>query len=113
MPSFLVHISEVYILLICNILKSVHKRLIMCLLEAFGGKAITLLVLRNEVPAEEEDVDDEQRVAAEMGGKGDEVAGGVPGEEDLGACTKKLMSVIFEKEKEDSKTYRWRFQWPR
>ncbi|CRK20004.1 hypothetical protein BN1723_012015 [Verticillium longisporum] len=52
--------------------------------DARRGQLVSLLVLADEVEAQGDDDDDEQAVAAHVGGKGDQVAGLVALEEDLG-----------------------------
>lgn len=60
-----------------------HKCLIVGLLNPLGGQSVTLLVLRGQVPTQEENVYNEQTVATQMSSKGNEVARAVPGQEDL------------------------------
>lgn len=60
-----------------------NESLIMRCLDTLCGQPITLLVLSGQVPAEQDDVDDEKAIAADMGSKGDEVAGSVPAKEYL------------------------------
>lgn len=63
-----------------------HKPLIMRLMDTLRSKAVTLLVLRDEVPAQEDNIHDQQTVAAEVSRKGNEIAGAVPGQKDLRSC---------------------------
>jgi hypothetical protein len=51
------------------------------------SQRIALLVLVHQIEAQADDDNDQQTVAAEVGGEGDEVARLVPVEEDLRACT--------------------------
>lgn len=71
-------ISEVRVLLIGLVLKSVHKGLVVRITVALRGEPVPLLVLSHQVPAEEENIDDKQRVAAQMGCKCDVVTRCVP-----------------------------------
>ena len=85
-PSHLVHVSKVWVLLVRYVLESMHKRLIVGLLNTLGGQPVTLLVLRGQVPAQEQNVYNEQTVAPKMGSKGNEVARAVLLQEDLRSC---------------------------
>jgi hypothetical protein len=79
-----IRIPKVQILPIRQIIKSMHELHIICLLNARSSQPIFLLVLAHQMEAQEDDDEDEQSVAAEMCAEGDEVAGGIPFEEDLG-----------------------------
>lgn len=79
----LVHISEVGILLVREVLKSMHKRLIMRFPHTLCSQTISLLVLSHQIPAEQYYVNDEEGVASQVRGKCNEVPWGVPGEKDL------------------------------
>jgi hypothetical protein len=60
-----------------------HHVLIMGLTDTRRSQGVPLLVLMHQVEPQADDDNDQQAVAAEMGGEGDEVAGLVPAEEDL------------------------------
>lgn len=70
-----------------------HKCLIVGLLDAFSGQPVTLLVLRGQIPTQQEDVYNEQTVATEMSGKGNKVARAVPVQKDLGSCRQQTRSA--------------------
>jgi hypothetical protein len=59
------------------------------------SKGVPLLVLMHQVEAQADDDDDQQAVAAEVCRKGDEVAGLVPAEEDLGTWREMRVSLVF------------------
>lgn len=71
-----------------------HKGLILGFVHALRGQLVALLVLPGQIPPEEENVNDEEGVAAQMSGKGDEVPGGVFAEEDLGAWWVEVWLVL-------------------
>lgn len=83
--SLLINISKIHILLIRQILKSMHIALILGLANARSSGSVTLLVETSQVESEENDDEEEEHVAAHVGAEGDEVARGVGVAEDLGA----------------------------
>lgn len=90
-----------------------HKSLITRILDALSSKAVTLLVLRNEVPAQEDNIYNQQAVATEMGSKGYEIARAVPVQEHLRSCGQ--MGTVSQGAPDCTQlsTYRLRFQQPR
>lgn len=72
--------------LIRQILKSMLMRRISRFGDSLCSQTISEPVLAFEVPAEEENDEDQQGVAADVRGEGDEVAWSVPFEEYLGTC---------------------------
>ena len=52
----LIHVSEVGVLLVRYVLESMHECFIVCLVNTLGGQPVTLLVLRGQVPTQEDDV---------------------------------------------------------
>lgn len=108
----LVDVSKVGVLLVRYVLESMHKCLIVGLLDTLGGQPVTLLVLCGQVPTQEKNVYNEQTVATKMSSKGNEVARAVPGQKDLRSCRWKE-KVSQEADRTDciqNKTYRWHFQ---
>ena len=90
----LVHIAEVLVFLVRQILKRVHHVLVPGLADARLSQRIPLLVLVHQVEPQADDDNDQQAVAAQMRRKRDEVTGLVPGEEDLGACNDKVSQLL-------------------
>lgn len=80
-----VDISEIRVLPISEIIKSMGHVLIVGLADSCCSQVILLLVLPQQPPAEEGDHEHKQGIAAEMHGEGDEVGWGIPFEENLGA----------------------------
>lgn len=52
----LVDVSKVGVLLVRYVLESMHKCLIVCLLNTLGRQPVTLLILRGQVPTQKDDV---------------------------------------------------------
>lgn len=73
------NITEVGVLLVSQILKGVNHAIVSSFTDTGGGHLVASLVLAAEVPAEEDEDEDEGGVAAEVGGESSVVLGGFPG----------------------------------
>ena len=82
----LVHISEIRVLLVGQVLESVDVALVVGLGHTGGCSGIALLVEACQVEAEEDDDEQQEHVAAHVGAEGDEVARFVGVAEHLRAC---------------------------
>lgn len=92
--TFLVHVPEIRILLIRQILKSMCIALIFRVWDPRRGDLIPLCVSSRQCQAENDECQDQKTVAANMDGESDKVARRVPREEDLRAL-KQQISVKF------------------
>jgi hypothetical protein len=84
--AFLVHISEIGVLLVGQILKRMDVALVVGLGHTGRSGIVTLLVEACQIEAQEDDDEQQEHVAAHVGGKSGEVARCVVVAEDLGAC---------------------------
>ena len=110
-PISLVNIPKVGVLLIRQILECVRHVLVLGLGRPSCSQGVALLVLILQIEPKSNDHNDEQTVAAEMRGKGDEVPGLVPIEENLGPYFDPELAAAADAMSKS--TYRWRCRWPR
>jgi hypothetical protein len=80
----LVVVSEIQVLSIRQVIKSMYKFHVVGLVNPSCSQLILLSVLFHEPPTQEGNCQNKQCVASEMNGKGDEVARCIIGKEDLG-----------------------------
>jgi hypothetical protein len=93
--AFLVHISEIGVFLIRQILKGMDVALVVGLGHTGGSGVITLLVEARQVEAQEDDDEQQEYVAAHVGGKSGEVARCVVVSEDLRPCVDGVLDGCF------------------
>lgn len=81
----LVNISKSLVFEVREVFESAGRVVVLRLADSLGSQPVAALVLQGEVKPQAQDDENEERVAAEMCGEGDEVLGSIPRDEDLGA----------------------------
>jgi hypothetical protein len=88
----LIHISEVNVLAIRQVIKCMHHLLINHTIRPrrrdLSLQRILLLILSHQVPSEEYDINDQENVTPHMRSKGNEVTGFIVAEENLRAYSR-------------------------